>query len=457
MLSINEIVIASNGKLINGNKENIIKTFKIDSRESEKDDFYIPIIGEKNDGHKFILDCVKNKIKGFYITSTCIDKENIIKESIKINKDINIIEVEDTLKSLEAIGEYNRKKHIDIPIIAVTGSVGKTSTRQMIASVLSKKYNVLVTYKNYNSNIGLPLMLLKIERQDICVLEVGISNFGEMDIITKYLKPNVAVITNIGTSHIEFFKTQDNILKEKFKITSNMQKEKIVILNSDDKYLENVSEKKDLKTIKYSKNDCSNIQYFNNKVEYDTTIYGETTKVIINALGTHNIYNSLVAIKVGEIYNIKKEDIVRGISEYSNFLRRFEIKSSVKGVTIIDDAYNSSYDSVKSGLDTFSKLNYKRKVVVLGDMLELGEYSATMHEKVGMLFKEYNFDKVILIGSQSVNTYKEAVKYLKDKAKYFKTKEEAIEDIIKEEKGTAIYFKASNSMKFSEIIENIIK
>ena len=240
LLNINEIVKASNGVLVNGDERIIPQNYKIDSRELENNDFFIPIVGENVDGHNYIIDCVKKGTIGFFISKSCKNKEEIIKESISIKHDVCIIEVEDTEKALCDIGTYNRNKHIDIPIIAITGSVGKTSTREMIASMLLEKYNVLVTERNYNSIIGLPIMMLKIDNQDICVLEAGINHIGEMDILTKILKPDICVITNIGNAHIGIMGSRENIFKEKLKITDNIKGLKKLIVNGDDEYLSKI-------------------------------------------------------------------------------------------------------------------------------------------------------------------------------------------------------------------------
>ncbi len=456
MLNIKEIVNASKGILINGNENIIPKNYNIDSREFNKEDFFIPIVGENVDGHKYIVDTVKKGAIGFFISKDYINKKSIIEESIKINKNICIVEVENSEKALCDIAEYNRIKHIDIPIVAITGSVGKTSTREMIASVLAEKYNLLITEKNYNSIIGLPIMLLKLDNQDICVLEAGINHFGEMELLSKLLKPDVCVITNIGVAHIGIMGSKDNIFKEKMKITNNIKGIKKLVVNSDDIYLSDIKDL-DYNVINYSLKDINNKVIDTNGICFETNIYKKSFRININQIGNHNVQNALAAIKVGEIFDINPEMIVSGINKYKNFKGRLEIKKIKGDVTLIDDTYNASIDSMKSGLITVNDLKSNRKIAVLGDMLELGEYSKNIHLQVGKIFKDLKYDILYTLGNEAKNIALSASKYI-DNIICFDDKEkleEKLKSIIKS--GDIIYFKASNSMKFSDIVENLQK
>ena len=320
MLKVTDILKATNGKLINGNKELMITNYKIDSREVNNGDFFIPLSGEKTDGHKYLDMVIDKGCCGFFVAKDKIDALNI-KEYLIKNKNLIIIEVEDTLIALHSIGEYNRDIHISIPIVAVTGSVGKTSTREIISSVLSQEKKVMTTEKNMNGNIGLPLMTLKLQDQDVGVFEAGVDFVGEMDILTKILKPEIAVITNIGTSHIGKFGSKDIIYQEKTKIANGLVGRKILLLNKDDEYLKNY--KNDNVNIEfYSINDAKNIKMNNDYIEFDTYIYNKLEHLKINDIGEHNVLNSLIAIKIGQLYNISSKNIIKGIDKYRNFSRR---------------------------------------------------------------------------------------------------------------------------------------
>ncbi len=456
MLTIDEIANASNAKVLNGNADVKVKSYCIDSREFNKEDFFIPILGEKVDGHDYILDVVKKGAIGFFISKNYIKKDEIIKNSININKNICIIEVQDTTQALYDIAIYNRKKNIDIPIVAVTGSVGKTSTREMIASVLSEKYNLLVTRKNFNSIVGLPLMILELDNQDIGVLEAGIDHIGEMDILSNILKPDVCVITKIGVAHIGIFGSQEKIFEEKVKIANNIKGIKALIINQDDKFLSKLKDEK-YNIIRYSLNDVEDKVVNENSLEFKTKIYDEMCNITINQIGEHNIQNALSAIKVAEVFKMEPEKIISGIKKYKNFNGRMQIKKIKNNISIIDDTYNASIDSIKSGLVTINELKAKRKIIVLGDMFELGDFSKEIHLKTGELFKEIKCDILYTFGNEAKNIALTAKKYIEE-VRCFDDMEDLQNDIVKNMKdGDIIYFKASNGMKLSKIVNNILE
>lgn len=452
MLKVKELLEATNGKLLNGNLEDEINNYKIDSREVKSGDFYIPIVGENVDGHRFINDTVKNNCSGFFVSN--IDSIDIQKIK-EVNKDIIIIEVEDTKKALVDIGIFNRNKHKDIEVVAITGSVGKTSTREIVSSVLSQQKNILVTEKNMNSYIGMPLMTLKLEEQEMAVLEAGIDFVGEMDILNKLLVPDVAVVTNIGTSHIGKFGSQDIIFQEKTKIADGLKGKKILLLNGDDEYLRRY-ENPSVKILYYSIKDAKNIIINENTIEYDTLIYNKEEHIVVNALGNHNILNSLVAIKIGEIYNISVDKIKRGIFQYQNISRRME-KISFNNITIIDDTYNASPSSMQSGLISIDEIKDKRKIAVLADILELGDYAKEIHLKMGKVFKELKYDVLIAYGENMKYLIENAKNYIKE-VYYCKDSTEAekkVREIMRE--NDVIYFKGSNSMFVNKIVDDLKK
>ncbi len=454
MLSVKQILEATKGNYINGNKEYIVKDYVLDSRIVKKDDFFIPIVGSNIDAHEYILECLSKGICGYFIEKSNINKEEIIKKSIEINKDICIIEIIKSEDALYEIGKYNRKLHMDIPVIAVTGSVGKTSTREMISSILSIKYNVLTTYKNYNGYIGLSLMLLKLENQELAILEHGIDYIGEMDKLTNASRPNIAVVTMIGTAHIGKFGSQENIFKEKLDVSKYMDKNCTLILNGDDKFL-NSYNNPNINVLKYSINDVKNIEMNEFGTKFKTKIYNTEKVVELNEIGKHNIYNTIAAIKVAEINRVKTEDILKGILNYSNTLGRFVKRIINSNIQIIDDAYNASVDSMKSGIKSIEIMNAKRKIVILGDMLELGDYSDALHLEVGKIFKDINIDFLFTLGEKSKIISDEAKKYINN-VKQFDEMESLIKElcnIIRE--GDLVYFKASKAMKFIDIMEQV--
>lgn len=448
MLNVNNILEATKGKKINGENLDIL-SYSISSNEINEKCMFIPLKGEKTDGHKYIISAVKNGCIGFLISKNYNNKVDVIEESLKINEKIIIIEVEDTLEALKNMARYVRRKNNDIPVIAVTGSVGKTSTREMINSVLSKKYSVLKTIKNYNSNIGIPLMLLMYNNEEIMLLEAGMDGKGQLEEISDIIKPNLSVITNIGTAHIGILGSRENIFKAKMEITKGMNEDSTLIINQDDDYLRKV---KDKNLIKISQENVQNIILKEDSTEFDY----KGNHFIINVPGRFQIYNALIAIEIGIKFDIPMNLIKEGIEEYKNFEKRMQKYEFKNDFIVIDDSYNASLTSMKYGLEIIDKCKSSNKIIVLGDMLELGEYSKSLHEELGTEINKYNFTKIYLYGNE--------IKYCYDKisnktnVKYFNDKEELIKNILKSDcnKDTTIYFKASNGMKLYDVIDKII-
>lgn len=456
MLSINQILEASNGKCINGNRDYIVKSYNIDSRTVEKEDFFIPLVGKRSNAHDYIIDCVKKGICGYFIESNETNKEKIIKETIIINKDIIIIEVTNSKASLYEIGKLNRKLHMDIPVIAITGSVAKTTTREILSSVISKKYNVLTSIKNFNGDIGLPMMLLKLEDQELAILEHGIDYIGEMDKLVQASKPNMALVTMIGTAHIGTLGSKENIFKEKMDIAKYMDKNSTVVLNGDDTYLKTYMNN-NIKVEKYYMKDVSNIRTNEKEVKFNYKIYNKECEITINTVGEHNIQNVLACIKMAEEFNIDTDMIISGISEFKNESGRFEIIKYKNDIQIIDDTYNANIDSMKAGINSITNIKAKRKIAVLGDMLELGEYTIDLHTEVGKFFENKSIDILYTLGENAKLIANEAKKYV-NQVEQFNDKGELAQKICKNiNEGDLIYFKASNIMNFGEIINEIDK
>ena len=441
--------VCKNSKLLCGNKEEICQNFSKDTRTIQEGDVYVGIKGERFDGNQFYPEAIQNGAKVCILQDVTLTQEEIEKYS-----KCAIILVEDTIQALQEIAKKKRSLY-SIPVVAITGSVGKTSTREIVSSVLSQQKNILVTEKNMNSYIGMPLMTLKLEEQEMAVLEAGIDFVGEMDILNKLLVPDVAVVTNIGTSHIGKFGSQDIIFQEKTKIADGLKGKKILLLNGDDEYLRRY-ENPSVKILYYSIKDAKNIVINENTIEYDTLIYNKEEHIVVNALGNHNILNSLVAIKIGEIYNISVDKIKRGIFQYQNISRRME-KISFNNITIIDDTYNASPSSMQSGLISIDEIKDKRKIAVLADILELGDYAKEIHLKMGKVFKDLKYDVLIAYGENMKYLIENAKKYVKE-VYYCKDSTEAekkVREIMRE--NDVIYFKGSNSMFVNKIVDDLKK
>ena len=465
-MKVKDIVKITNGKILCGDEKIPCNHFVRDSREVKEGDVYIALKGERFDGNDFCQSAIDNGAKVCIVSKDVREKENDTKlvnteadkinNSIKENK-VTIIKVEDTLKALQEIATYKRMQY-NIPVVAVTGSVGKTSTKDLIASVVSQKYNTLKTKGNYNNEIGLPLTILGLTNEEAMVVEMGMNHLGEIRKLTNIAKPTVAVITNIGTAHIGNLGSRENILKAKLEILEGLQGNTVVINNDNDLLHKWVNENKEKYNIitygikNKSKYMATDIKSFEDKSEFkvvcekDESINNKIVTVPVG--GEHFILNSLCAIAVGEYLNISTEKIINGIANLELTKKRMEVLTSKSGATVINDTYNANYDSMKAAITYLKEIKDKRKIAVLGDMLELGDYSKELHEKVGEEVDE-SIDILITIGKEA--------KYIAEKAKAkqiieCKDNEEAVRKLKElETKDDAILLKASNGMKFFEI------
>lgn len=446
-LTIKEIILSTNGKLLQKNNNDQIKSIIIDNRHVEPDCLFIPIIGEVHDGHKFMESAYENGCKNFLID----ENHNFFKE------DINLIEVTDTKKALGQISKAYKEK-FKIPFIGVTGSVGKTSTKDMIYSVLKEKYNTLKTKENYNNDIGLPKTILNLTKEnEIAIIEMGMDKKGEISYLANIVNPNIAVITNIGISHIEHFENQEGIFNAKMEITENLTENDILIVNGDDNYLKKLkTQKKSYKLITcgfQEDNDiyCSKYQIKENTIEFETIYNNKKDTFTIPTLAKHNILNAMIAIVIGQKYNMNEKEIKKGLLNYEASSNRLNIIKTASN-TIINDTYNASFDSMKSALEVLGTFK-TRKVAILGDIFELGSLSEKIHTNVGKLIES---DILITIGTDSkyigkgatdkgfnVNNYY----HFDNKEKFYKE----AKNIIK--KDDTILVKASRGMKLEEIVE----
>ena len=459
-IKVKDFIKICNGKLICGNEDKVCDNFCKDSREVKKGDTYLGIKGENINGSIFYKQALENGAEILILQDIEIEKD-----ILKKYKDVSIIIVDNVIKAIQNMAKYKRENS-NVKVVGITGSVGKTSTKDIIANVLSQKYKVLKTEGNYNNEIGLPLTILKLKDEEIMVLEMGMSAFGEMSILTNIAKPDVAVITNIGTSHIGILGSRENILKAKLEILEGLNKSGELIINNDNDLLhEWAKNEKIVENIKtYGINEKSDYMAYNIKLNengsnYNINISNETYEITVPVSGEHFVYNSLCAIAVGLYFNIKMSDIIIGISNFSLTKKRMEIIKTKFGVLIVNDCYNASYDSMKAAIEYLSTLQ-GRKIAILGDMLELGKFSEQLHKKVGYEVAINKIDILICIGEEAKNIAIEAIeqKMDKDNIYQFNNKEEAInfiKNILKS--GDSILVKASNSMRFDEITNKIVE
>lgn len=427
----------------------------IDSRQVESGYLFVAIPGEKVDGHKFIPDV-------FAKGAAAVLSEQQLEDPAG-----PYILVESTTKALRDLAEYYRKS-LDIKVVGITGSVGKTSTKEMIASVLSEKYRVLKTEGNYNNEIGLPLTIFKIRAEhEVAVLEMGISEFGEMHRLATMANPDICVITNIGLCHLENLKTRDGILKAKTESFAHLKKDGIAILNGDDDKLSTVRQVGDKEPVFYGMEEKMEYREDAKKSVYATGVenlglYGMQARihtpegerdVRIPIPGEHNVYNALAATAVGLSLGLSLDQISSGILKAKTIGGRTNLLNT-GSMTVIDDCYNANPVSMKTSIDVLATVE-GRKIAVLGDMGELGENEKKLHYEVGEYLAKKEIDVLFCAGELSEEIAKAAQKESKTcEVYYFKTRDALLEQLLPFlKKGDTVLVKASHFMEYPKIVK----
>ena len=424
-MTLNEIIKIVNGKTnINSNEE--IRNIKTDTRKINKGDIFVAIKGKNYDGHEFVLESIK---KG---AISCI---------VEYGDDEKFIKVDSTIDALFSLGNYFRNKY-NIPLIAITGSNGKTTTKDLLYHVLNTKYSVLKNEGSKNNIIGVPETLFKLnDDYDIVVMELGTNHMGEIRKLSLMCNPTLGIITNIGSSHIGYFKSKKNIFKEKTSITEGMYNKKLIV-NGDDKYLKKL---KCFKCGTKKNNDLKayDIESYIDHIEFKIYLDKEYT-IVFNNPGVHFVNNILLVIKTALDFKIDINDIINSISTFSLTNMRMNIIKSGSNV-IINDCYNSSLESITAGINYLCGIR-QEKILVIGDILELGKYSKKIHKKINNKLKKLKNKEIFTVGKYS--------KYIKG------TNFESVEDLIeymenKKISNKYIYIKGSRKINLDKFFDYI--
>ena len=440
-ISVSKAAEIVGGKLINNVfADREILGAVIDSRQVTEGFLFAAIKGERSDGHDYVN-------KAFELGAVCCLTERPIDDAHG-----SIIVVDDVQQAFKTLAEAYRET-LNIPVIGIAGSVGKTTAKEMVSAVLSQKYNVLKTEKNFNNELGVPLTLFRIDPEhEAAVVEMGISDFGEMSRLAKMVKPTMAVYTLIGHAHLEHLHDLDGVLKAKTEMIEYMPNDAAVFVNGDDEHL--AAYMCPLNVISFGTGDncavkAENISFDNDCSSCEIVCGDRRIKAVIPAYGKHMIYAALEGAAVGIEMGLSDEEIAAGILSYETVGRRAAVIETGY-ITLIDDCYNANPDSVKCSIDSLTQRS-GRKVCILGDMLEMGDDKESLHAEVGKHAADRGIDLLLCVGVQSKHTCEGAQGI---SSYHFSTNEELIEklgDFIKQ--GDTVLVKASNSMRFDEISE----
>lgn len=423
----------------------------LDSRLVEEGFIFIATKGERVDGHSFIPQVFE---KGAMA---------VICEDVPEKNYGPAILVKDSFVALKQLAAFYRSQ-LNLKMVGITGSVGKTSTKEFIAGTLSVKYNTLKTLGNFNNEIGVPLTILRIrDEHQVAVVEMGINHFGEMSRLTNIVKPDVVVMTNIGECHLEYLNDRDGVLKAKSEIFEGLSKDGFVIVNGDDDKLITIGKVNGKWPIRFGYNkshDWYAIDMEDKGLRGSDVLLvhgGVSFNVHVPLPGKHMINNAMAASAVGELFGMSYEEIARGIAEVKAVSGRSNIIALDKR-TVIDDCYNANPVSTKAAIDLLMLAN-TRKVAILGDMFELGKEENELHYQVGEYAAAKKLDVIICVGNLSMNMYKGAMNNnISSKIYHFTTRDEAIEalnDILEDD--DSILIKASHGMAFEKIVEELKK
>lgn len=438
-MKIRDLITATNAKVLRIFDEDRDVRISTDTRTIEKGDFYLPLKGVSFDGEKFINQAIeKGAIGAFCTTPQAVENQ------------VTLLQVDDTLKAYLELANFRREK-LNFTVVAITGSSGKTTTKELVASVLSEKFKTFKTPLNHNNEIGFCQTIFEApDDTQVLVLEMGMRGLGEIELLSKYSKPDITIISNVGTAHIGRLGSRENIAKAKCEIVKYQRGN--VFIAHDDELIKNTVQF-DGEKIYYSLRDVKILEKKEHysKFEYQNNIYE------LNVGGDYNIENALSAINAGMKLGMNVEEIQDGLKKYAPIEKRWEAVNA-NGYEIINDSYNANPESMRAFIDTIFEL-YKNSVIILGDMGELGDDEIRYHKELGIYINSHKnlTDDIMVLSIGNLSKYiTDEVK--KCYSKHFETIEDAVDfiknNVIKQRK---IFLKASRSMKFERIIEELKK
>lgn len=402
--SLEEVKKATKGRVLQAGKMSYCSGISTDTRSLTAGELFLPLEGENFNGHEFIFTAVQKGAAAVIISHMSYLKD--------IPDEVSVLLVDDTKQALKDLAHYYRMK-FDIPVVAITGSNGKTTTKDMISEVLSSKFKVCSTQRNFNNEIGLSLTLLSMTKEtEVCVVEMGMRGLGQIKELCDIASPTIGVITNVGTAHIGLLGSQANIAKAKRELIDSLPDDGVAVLNGDDPLVMKMIDRFKGNVITYGLNGKytvygSDIIYESERTKYTCTCFDEAFRVKLNLLGVHNIYNALAAIASARVLGIDIKRIQKNIDAFMPGKQR-QMLLKIGGTTIIDDSYNANPLSMKMAFLSLKQIKGTRHILMLGDMGELGKLEEELHYQVGKAAGEMGFDGLVTVGALSKNIIKGA-------------------------------------------------
>lgn len=460
-LKVRELLEATGGRLIQGDLKREISGISTDSRKIKRDELFVALKGLRYDGQDFLQEVLGKGASGILISK--LPGRRRPSSVVHRPSPVTIL-VKDTLKALGQIAKYYREK-FDLPVVAVTGSTGKTTTKDMIASILSLELSVLKTQGNFNNEVGVPLTLFRLSRKhEVAVLELGMSALGEIERLTRISSPKIGVMTNVGEVHLQYLGNVERVALAKAELMYTLGKDDVAILNIDDPYVRDMRKKIRARIITYGIR--RRVQVKAQKIEnlreegmkFTLGIEKGDFPLHLRCLGYHNIYNALAAAAATHALGMKKEMIQEGLSQFQPLVGRMRIMR-MRGLTILDDTYNASPKSFIAAIETLRDLSPKgRKILVTGDMLELGERAPLAHKETGIYVAHSGIDTLITCGGLAGYIAQGAIRAGMEKRRIVscQNKRETGDKLLSLAKeGDTILIKGSHATGMEEIIKKL--
>lgn len=451
MFKVGELADACGGNVLQGSRETKVKSISTDTRTVKKGEAFLAIVGEKFDGHAFVHQAIERGVRVV-----------VVSRRVNVDADVAVIEVKDTTQALGRIAAWHRSR-FSIPVIAITGSAGKTTTKEMVAAVLKQKYTILKNVKTENNQFGVSQTLLRLKnRHQVAVLEVGTNHPGEIAWLAEMVRPTVAVFTNVGESHLEGLGSAEGVYREKTSLLKFLMPGGAVIFNADDVYLSKIANLSgSFRKTSYGSAKTADYRAIriesDNKNRINFQVRGK--KFVIQSPARHNVHNTLVAIACGELLKVSQASIRRAIQGFKFSSGRMEVKK-FGSCWLINDTYNANPVSFRSAVKTLEDFRgARRKILVCGDMLELGNQSELLHRRMGEVIAETSLQQVFAVGSH--------VRFLCDALRLANSRvgvthfeslellEKSLLNFIRP--GDVVLLKASRRMKMEKLVEALCR
>ena len=462
LMTLEEVLEATGGKLAGTPEAFSFNDVQTDSRNVKDGTLFVPLVGEFQDGHKYVPQAVKAGASVVFINKSEYEKNRKVYDELS-SDGVKFILVENTLHGLQNCAEGYVKKFPDLIKVAITGSCGKTTTKEMVVSVLKQKYNCVYTKGNFNSETGLPLSVFQIRKKHECgIFEMGMNRENEIGEIAKVLKPEYALITNIGTAHIGILGSRENIAKEKRKVFGYISENGYAFIPENDDFKDFAVENVKGKVVSFGYNvpaSKSGAEFVKENGLFGIVFTLDGIEINLPVSGMYNYQNALGAVALAKVLGLSAQQIKNGLESFQNIGGRMEVRKAVtkngKNIILVKDCYNANPDSMTKAVELCSDQNGK-KVFVLGDMKELGEKSLSAHKEIISLVKENGIDAVAFVGCDFASARDDKNPF----GKYFDSvkSEELAKFILSEvSENSIVLLKGSNSMKLGDILPEILE